>query len=66
MCDGGSLHSISPVLTRRTAADNQAHDQQADAGPTAGERGIQASQHVPRPDYSSWRRELKHPTGRRV
>src|SRR4029450_9818090 len=61
---------VTPQHQSRThqedPADNQAHDQQTDAGPTAGERGIQASQLVPRPDYWSWRWERKYPTGRRV
>ena len=47
-------------------ADDQSHQQQADAWPSAGECGIEASQHVPRHNYWAWaaRREPPHRVGR--
>ena len=50
-------------VPEKDGANDQSHQQQTDPGPAAGERGIEASQHVPRHDYSSWRRELRPPTG---
>ena len=65
MCNGGSIHSSGPHA-KEDRADDQAHEQQAEAGPTAGECGIKPSQHVPRHDYSSWRRDVNYPRGWRV
>ena len=65
MCNGGSLHSVGPAVPE-DRADDQSHQQQTDAWPAAGECRIQASQHVPRHDYSSWRRDVNYPTGWRV
>ena len=45
ICNDGSLHSGGPY-PKQDRADDQAHNQQAEAGPTAGERGVEASQHV--------------------
>ena len=47
---------VTPQLRAGTdkedRADDQAHDQQTDAGPPAGERGIEAAQNVVRLHYS--------------
>ena len=45
-CNGGSLHRSRTRTPENDRADDQSHDQQTDARPTAGERGIEASQHV--------------------
>ena len=62
-CNGGSLHSIGAGTDKEDGADDQPHQQQTDAWPTAGECGIKASQHVPRHDYCVMAARANPPRG---